>query len=57
MGYKNKTDVYDVVNPGTAGVAQRISGYKATNELEEAEIKGLVALTRNDVMACIQNQY
>jgi hypothetical protein len=57
MAYKTKIDTYDAVSSGTAGIAQRISSYKATSELEEVETMGLVALAKNDVMACAQNQF
>ncbi len=58
--YKNKSKDrgYDIPNPGTAGIAQRIdSKYRISEDKETEKIKGLFALMLNDVMPCSQNQY
>jgi|TARA_Y100000310_G_C20653670_1_gene800835 hypothetical protein len=58
MGYKTKDASYDIITPGTAGVAQRIdSKYEVPKDKESEETSGLFALTRNDIMKCSQNQY
>ena len=55
MEYKLK---YDVVTPGTAGIAQRISSeYENSKGKGIKETSKLFALMRNEVMPCSQNQY
>ncbi len=50
---------YSSISPGTAGVAQRISsGYERKGiDLAVEEVRKLVFLMKNDVIACGQNQY
>ena len=57
MEYNSKHQKYNAVNPGTAGVTQRISTYDVGGELDGEETSGLYALVKNDVMPCGQNQY
>ena len=58
MKYRTKDIGYDIIGPGTAGVAQRISSkYKISEEIEGKETSGLFALMRNDIMTCGRNQY
>ena len=52
MEYKAKSDSHNLIGPGTAGVAQRIS-----LNSEGLEISGLYALVKNDISPCGQNQY
>ncbi len=52
--------MYELIGPGTAGIAQRISSvheaeeYDASSKVEE---DGLYVLKRNSLMPCSQNQY
>tara|TARA_Y100000034_G_scaffold31356_1_gene38362 strand:- start:828 stop:1004 length:177 start_codon:yes stop_codon:yes gene_type:complete len=58
MEYKTKDTSYDIISPGTAGVAQRIaSKYEASKGKESEETSKLFTLMQNDIMACSQNQY
>ena len=58
MEYKTKSERYQVVSPGTAGLAQRIpSKYGARTNEEGKETSKLFALTRNEIIECSQNQY
>lgn len=53
MEYKTKNIEHEMVNPGTAGIAQKIS----SKNILPAEVSGLFALRYNDITVCGQNQY
>ena len=57
MEYKTELREYKVITPGIAGLAQRISSYRAGANEEEKETSKLFALMRNEIMPCGQNQY
>lgn len=59
MEYRNKSDIkYDVITPGTAGIAQRIaSKYEGSKGKENKETSKLFALIQNDILPCSHNQF
>lgn len=55
---EHKYNAHNLIGPGTAGIAQRISSeYEISGGIEGEETDGLFALMQNDVMPCGQNQY
>ena len=59
MKHLTKNLGYEIIYPGTAGIAQRISlGYKEKEAVGDfKEVTKLVFLMKNNVMVCGQNQY
>ncbi|MBU4069402.1 MAG: hypothetical protein KJ646_00295 [Nanoarchaeota archaeon] len=59
MEYRINKFEYELISPGTVGVAQRISSGYEGKGIDGAieETSKLVFLMKNDVMACKQNQY
>jgi hypothetical protein len=56
MEDKKKYEVYKLITPGTAGVAQRMEpSYESVKTVSEKS--RLFALIRNEVVPCGQNQY
>ena len=59
MEYEKIDTGYKPISPGTMCIAQKISSDYISAEVEESgeESSKLVFLTKNEVMACSQNQF